>query len=960
MSWSDNSDGSSKKNYKDTLNLLRTDFSIRASSAQKEPLQLSAWDNQDLYKAAAAKNKDRGPRFVLHDGPPYANGNLHMGHALNKVLKDIVTKQKRMSGCHVDFQPGWDCHGLPIELRVEAEGASKELDPVQFKKICRDYAGSWIDEQKKQFKALGVIADWDNHYATMSPAYEANILRCLADFTKNGYIERKGKTVPWCASCKTVLATAEIEHKDRKDPSIYVRFDIDPDQELPAGLKGKRSALLVWTTTPWTLPLNQFIAVHPDASYTILHDTSNDVHYLVGTDRVEAIHSKLPSFVVGGTLHSKEFVGLTLHHPLVKDRPTPVIADDLVSLNDGTACLHVAPGCGPEDYFIAVRHGVDVYSPLTPDGRYTDQITVPELAGMTVADGQWEVLRLLKSAEALVHKENILHAYPHCWRCRNGLIFRATDQWFCDLDKKSLLEKTLAAADKINFIPEWGKRRLTASIGSRTEWCISRQRRWGVPIAALICKGCSEGYITEKLLRVLADQVERDGIEFWDAVSFEELISLKAIPKDLACSKCGSSDFRKENDILDVWFDSGVSSHAVLKSNDQAVRSQSAYPADLYLEGSDQHRGWFQSSLLSSVALSNTSCMKAILTHGYVVDGKKHKMSKSLGNGIAPQEVVDRFGTDVLRLWVAFADFEGDVVISDDVLKNVAEAYRKIRNTLRFLLGNLHDFDIKNDILGYNKLRATDRYILWKLYELNREVRLAYDEFRFAQLSHLLTNFCINDLSSLYFDVVKDRLYLEAAAGEERRAVQTTLYAILDVLTHLLAPILSFTTEEVASCYRSQESGSIHLSDFPRLPDQWSSLSPEEANGWPLLISARREVMRSIERLREQGVVKLGLEASLTIHVDKSDSAGESFISSLKRLSELTEQSEEEILEQWFIVSSVQIVTDKSPDLVSTSMDWLSICTEHAPGVKCPRCWKWSESDKEDGLCDRCNSFNIG
>ena len=938
-----------KKSYKHTLNLPQTTFSIRANAAQKDPEMLAFWKAGTMYERIIQKNS-HNKKFSLHWGPPYSNGHLHLGHALNAVLKDVVCKFKRMSGYDVDLTYGWDCHGLPIELKVASEqgiDTSKgTADVLALKKACRAYAQRWIETQHQEFEAMGILADVSQRYATMDPSYEAEIVRAFGLLVEKGYIERKGKTVPWCASCQTVLATAEIEYKDRKDPSIYVRFVVDSATPAlskilsQAGLS--EAAFAVWTTTPWTLPLNEAVVLHPDASYSVV--AANGTAYLMGTELVDAMIQKFEfaDAKTVGTIHSTALAGARVRNPLILSYTVPVILDDAVSLRDGTACLHSAPGCGPEDYVMGVKNKLPITSPLAADGTYTADVRIPEFVGQKVSEVQGRVITMLMDRGTLIKKETISHSYPHCWRCRNGLMFRATDQWFCNLEKNNLAARTIAATEDITFVPDWGKNRFIGSVGTRTEWCISRQRHWGVPITALVCNGCCAGFVTKQFTDVVAKGVALEGTEYWDRVSMDTLVAAGACEKNISCSRCGGTSFEKETDTLDVWFDSGVSHFAFLEK-------RGLLPADVYLEGSDQHRGWFQSSLLTSMILHDEPCMKTIITHGYVVDGQGRKMSKSLGNGVEPQEVIQKHGTDVLRLWAAASDYQNDIAISKDVLETLAEGYRKVRNTLRFLLANLYDFDHAVHAVPHQNMLVIDRYMLSLIYDLNLQVQNSYETYDFTAVFKTISNFCVNELSGFYLEALKDRLYNAPAGSAERRSAQTVLWTLLDVLTKLLAPIISFTTEEVYQLYAPGK-GSVHLAQLPQLPTAYANALAGHASDWDLLMNARREVLRTIEKLREVGTVNVGLEASLVIGLNTADASGKAtqlFFDAISR-----EQNLEALLCEWFLVSKVEV---KSFDAASaTQLPWLSVVAEKAPGTKCPRCWKYDVSAHEDGLCARC------
>lgn len=978
-----NEEKGTKNPFQHTLNLPRTEFSIRANAQQKEPEILARWETENLCHKATDKNKGN-ERFVLHDGPPFANGHLHMGHALDYILKDIICKAKRMTGVHAPLVPGWDCHGLPIELKVTAEhGIEKNrhtIDRITFKKYCRDYVQHWIEIQGKELKEFGKLADYEHAYSTMTPQYEADILRALASFIEKGYIERKGKTVPWCASCQTVLAAAEIEYKDRKDPSIYVLF---PFEDAAARivfpyLFEKDSALkisfLVWTTTPWTLPLNRAVALNNEATYVVLAGKEQHQAFIVAKELADKICAELGiTKQILCEADAVVFEGKHVHHPFIDGLCVPVILDETVLINEGTACLHSAPGCGPEDYLLGIKNNLEIFSPLSVDGKYTVGIQPKELEGMAIGDALGWVIRTLQEKGALLHKTSITHSYPHCWRCRNGLMFRATTQWFCDLQKHGLVKRALEALEHIKFIPDWGKNRLHAFISNRTEWCISRQRQWGVPIPALLCTVCEKAYLDAEFVRKVADHVVQEGIEFWDRITIKELVDLKILPSQFSCKHCGNSDsnkFIQERDTLDGWFDSGVSHYAVLAKDTENL----GLPADLYLEASDQHRGWFQSSLLCGMVLQDKAPMKTILTHGYVVDERKTKMSKSLGNVIASMDVITKYSRDILRLWSASADYEGDVVISEKVLENLAEVYRKIRNTCRFLISNLYDFDIARDAIDIKKMPELDQYALAQLHDLSEKVKRAYEEYNFPAIVHTLNNYCTNNLSAQYLDILKDRLYVEKTDGLWRRSAQTVLYHILDVLTHVMAPILSFTAEEIADYYQGLPHESIHLQQFVTTFNVWEEIALDNPStvtalgfppvtrpeggvtlqgAWNILEQVRAVVLKAIERKREENIVKHSLEAKVTMHIDVTFKEAVALVFFIKDLQE--KEDVVRFFKDWFIVSSV-IFVNKKEGLDTTDLPWLSLIVEHADGVKCPRCWQWENSSHDQHLCLRCQT----
>ncbi len=935
----DKQESSGSKSFKDTLNLPRTDFPIRPQASVDDPAMIIRWEKEGLYEAAFTCNQG-AQQFILHDGPPYANGNIHLGHAYNKILKDIVTKSQRMLGKHVPVIPGWDCHGLPIEKRVSDEHPG--CTSYELKAACRAYAHHWIGIQRDEFKRLGVVMHWDAPYLTMASTYEAAIVRAFGTFFAQGYIERKDKTVPWCASCQTVLASAEIEHQERKDPSVYVLFKLDAASVasvIPV-CAGKEVNLLVWTTTPWTLPLNRAVAVRPDASYVVLD--VNGVYLVVARERAEYVRTLVEqeSHIVAHFL-SNDLVACqaTVEHPFVDGLHVPVLLNQHVSLDDGTACVHQAPGCGPEDYEFGIRNNLEIFSPISADGRYTIGIVPQELEGMSVSDGQIWVIKKLAELRKLFFKTTIRHAYPHCWRCRQGLIFRATRQWFCDLSKSDLKQKALAEVDTITMLPETSANRLKATIEGRLEWCLSRQRVWGVPIPALLCASCDHAYSSAPFIAAVAEHIAQNGIEYWDTVTVEQLM-----PAGLTCVRCQSKQFIKERDILDVWFDAGISHAAVLQPHHQ-------FPATMYLEGKDQHRGWFQSSLLTSVVIEGRAPMEIIVTHGFTVDAQGRKMSKSLNNGVAPQEIIEQLGTDGLRLWAASIDCTGEAVVSELLLTNVKEVLRKVRNTCRFLLSNLYDFDYESDAVPVDKMLELDRYAVYTLDDLNTCVIEQYSKFEFTAVFHTLADFCSTELSAFYLDIIKDRLYVEKADGHLRRSAQTACWHLLDTLTRLIAPILSFTAEQLSDQYQKNKKKSIHLQCFA--PMQNVVLPDYAAHQWDLLKQMRSAVFKAVEPLREQGIIRHPLEAHLVIYCSPQLRAD---LAALYANIEHSVQGIDAFFKEFFIASAVTFV-DTPEGLEKTQCAELFVKAEHATGQKCPRCWQWEVTTHVDTLCQRCSQL---
>lgn len=959
-----------RKSFKDTLNLPTTDFPIRSNPSIEDPIMLQRWHEENLSYKTFIHNAE-SEKYILHDGPPYANGHIHLGHAYNKILKDIISKSQRMMGKHVPVTPGWDCHGLPIELKVVKE--FPELPAELIKKQCRLYATKWIEIQKEEFKKLGVMMNWDQPYLTMDYSYEAEIVRAFGSFYKQGFIEKKNKTVAWCMHDQTVLATAEIEYKERKDPSIYVRFGLEPinvKRLLPL-CADKKVSILVWTTTPWTLPLNRAVLVRPNTLYDVL-EIDNE-YVIVAHELSENLCALKDVAKKAATSISSELLATTrVQHPFIANLTVPVIVDHSVSLEDGTAAVHCAPGCGPQDYEVGRKHNLEIFSPITSDGKYTQDIEPEELSGMSVTDGQIWVIKKLAENGSLFFKTSLRHSYPHCWRCHEGLIFRATNQWFCSLMHDNVREHALAALEKIMFFPEKSKNYLKATLENRLEWCLSRQRIWGVPIPALICTQCNFVYISDELIEKVAQGIEKEGVEYWDIVSLNDLGQ-----DTLKCSQCQSKTFTKEKDILDVWFDSGISHYAVLRTN-PALQ----FPADIYCEGVDQHRGWFQSSLLTSIVLEKEACTKAFLTHGFTVDERGQKMSKSIGNVVSPDEIIKKLGTDGLRLWASTIDYAGDAVVSETLLKNTAHVVQKIRNTCRFLLANIYDFDFDVDQIILEDLLIIDQYALEELYELSSTVHYNYMIYDFTAVAHALNDYCTVKLSALYLDIIKDRLYADKADGLKRRSAQTACWIILDTLTKLMAPILSFTAEQISDHYQKNKSQSIHLQNFSALGSIWALLQKRsEADRWQftpldlrtnlqksiekiseissialhkkqwdILLKIRSAFNKAIEIQREKGLIKHSLEASITFYCKLP----EEHMNDLKQ----TKQSFTDFIKEFLIVSQVNQHFDAA-GLHETELKGLFVLIKHAEGAKCPRCWQWEVTDDADGLCKRCQEIVI-
>jgi isoleucyl-tRNA synthetase len=930
--------------YKKTLNLPATDFPMKANLRELEPRVIARWQEEGTYHLLQKKNAGKRT-YLLHDGPPYANGHIHIGHALNKTLKDIIVKYKSMQGFYAPYVPGWDCHGLPIEHQVlKSLGPKKEtLSQVEIRKLCRGYAEKFIGIQREEFRRLGVFGDWENPYLTMNYAYEAAIVRELGKFVDTGAVYKGKKPVYWCGSCETALAEAEVEYGDHESPSIFVAFALpDAARALPS-LAGKDTSIAIWTTTPWTLVSNLAVALHPELDYVAVDTGSNSV--LVVAEALKEQSLKKFGVKDGAVIEKfkgRKLEGLKAKHPFL-ERESLVILGEHVTLEAGTGAVHTAPGHGQEDYEIGLRYGLDIYAPVDHKARFTKDAGV--FVGEQVHKANSGVIALLREKNALLADERLVHSYPHCWRCKNPVIFRATEQWFISMQKNELLRKVIENASNVTWVPGWGKDRFLSMVQDRPDWCISRQRAWGVSITAFTCRSCGTLLLDKKIVDHVADIVEKEGADVWFTKSPAELM-----PAGTTCAKCGKADFEKEMDILDVWFDSGVSHAAVLKQ-----RKELSWPADLYLEGSDQHRGWFQSSLLASVGTTGASPYRTVLTHGFTVDGQGRKMSKSAGNVVAPQEVIDQYGAEVLRLWVSAADYRDDVRISKEILTHLAEAYRRIRNTCRYLLGNLADFDPERDRVPIEQRPELDRWAFLKLQHLIQRVTAGYEDFEFHLVFHSIHNFCAVEMSAFYLDILKDRLYTSKAASPERRAAQSTMYEILSTLVRLMAPVLSFTADEVWQYMkRNQKVPSVFLSDFPHeSPISLASLGADKKypveleERWDKIISVRGEAAKVLEALRKDKKIGHSLDAAVTLY------AGDG-------LHDLLMQYERD-LAFIFIVSQAAVARESDAPaeaFTSDSVRGLKITAGPAKGQKCGRCWMYQESvgtvAEHPNICSRC------
>ena len=912
--------------YNSTMNLPKTDFPMRGNLPQKEPEMIKRWQDQKLYKKLIEKNEGL-PLYVLHDGPPYANGDIHMGTALNKVLKDIIIKYKNMSGYKAPYIPGWDTHGLPIELKaMKKVGVENINSALDLRKVCKEFALHYVDVQRNEFIRLGSIGDYEHPYLTLQPKHEAEQIRIFGEMAKKDFIYKGLKPVYWCPECKTALAEAEIEYAEDPCNSIYVKFKVEDDGGKLAALNTEldKTYFVIWTTTTWTLPGNLAICLGPEYEYVAVH--ANGEYYIMAKELVESAMkaAKITEYTVSeASLKGKELEYIKYRHPFI-DRVSPIIVGDHVTLESGTGCVHTAPGHGVEDFEVCVNHypEIPIIVPVDGDGKLTEE--AGEFCGLTTNDANKAILTKLTELNALFAVEKIIHQYPHCWRCKSPIIFRATEQWFCSID--GFKEDACKAIDSVQWIPEWGGDRIKGMVMDRSDWCISRQRTWGVPIPIFYCKHCGKPIINEESVNAIANLYEKEGSDAWYKYEAGEIL-----PEGFKC-ECGGTEFTKEMDIMDVWFDSGVS-HAAVCNEEHGLR----WPADLYLEGADQYRGWFQSSLLTSVAAKGRAPYKAVCTHGWVVDGEGKAMHKSLGNGMSPDEVTDKYGADILRTWVASSDYHADIRISQDILKQLSDAYRKIRNTARFILSNLGDFNPDTDSVSVEKLDGIDKWAMARMDEIIEKCKAAYDKFDFHIVYSTMRDFCTIDLSNFYLDILKDRLYVEKADSESRRAAQTVIYNILRTMTLYLAPVISFTAEEIWGYMPRSEKDDAESVFFNKLPEKSGVSADEEfMEKWEKIDELRDIVNKALEEARGQKLIGKSLEAKVTLN------CGRDWYEFAK--------SVENDLVAAFIVSAVSV--EKS------EFDGVDVKVEVAPGEKCERCWTHSDTvgkcAEHPTLCARC------
>lgn len=920
------------QDYNKTLNLTTTEFPMRANLPKREPVMLERFIEADLYHKLMKKNEGK-PKYILHDGPPYANGDIHLGTALNKVLKDIIIKYKNMTGFQAPYVPGWDTHGLPIELKaLKKDGVNPAtISPVELRKLCKEFAESFVASMTDQFKRLGVIGEFENPYMTLKPEFEAKQVEVFGEMAKKGYIYKGLKPVYWCTECGTALAEAEIEYEDDKCYSIYVKFNVTDDKGVftALGIDPKDVYFVIWTTTTWTLPGNVAICLGPNYEYTLVK--TNGQYLVMAKELVETVmqDASISEYETVGSFLGSELEFMKTAHPFI-DRESVVIVGDHVTLESGTGCVHTAPGHGVEDFEVCKNYkDIPVIVPVDSEGKLTE--LAGEFAGLSTDDANKEIAKKLEETGHLFALKKIVHQYPHCWRCKEPILFRATEQWFCSID--GFKEEAMKAIEGVEWIPDWGEERIKGMVRDRSDWCISRQRTWGVPIPILYCKDCGKPIVNDESIQAISDLFRAEGSDAWYVKQPEDFL-----PSGFSCDACGCKEFTKETDIMDVWFDSGVSHAAVLSERDYLN-----FPADLYLEGADQYRGWFQSSLLTSVAYSGVAPYKTVCTHGWVVDGEGRKMSKSLGNGVAPEDIIKQYGADILRLWVASSDYHADIRISPDILKQLSEGYRKIRNTARFILSNLAGFDPEKNMVPTDQMTELD---LWALSSLNRLIEKAhsgYRSFDFHVVYHAVHNFCVLDMSNFYLDILKDRLYCDEEDSHLRRSAQSAMYLILNALTRLIAPILAFTSEEIWESMphtKDEEKESVLFNEIPQKLD--IHIGEEFLAKWDRIHQLRDEVNKALEQKRNEKMIGKSLEAKVILHC-----SGELAAFANENCQDLGTA---------FIVSQVEI--SEGTGEFSTQIEGLTITINKADGQKCERCWTYNttvgQCEEHPTLCKRC------
>ncbi len=923
------SEDKDKKEYK--IHLPQTDFPMKGDLARRELDIAKKWEEDDLYNCLREKRKDK-PVYVLHDGPPYANGNIHMGHVLNKVLKDIIVRFKSFEGYWTPYVPGWDCHGMPIEHKVieNLGDKAKSMSKLEIRKQCHEYAMKYVDLQRNQFKRLGIIGDWDNPYLTLDPEYEVKMVEIFHEMYKRGLVYKGLRPVYWCYRCETALAEAEVEYKDHTTPSIYVSFQVKDFSKSKIVLPSNTS-VVIWTTTPWTLPANVAIAVHPDFDYVLIE---TDAENLILAERLlEEFSTKtgINKFKIKERFKGKDMEGIICCHPFI-ERDSVVILADYVTMDTGTGAVHIAPGHGQEDYVSGKKYDLPVLTPVDSKGRFTDEF--PLFKGENVFSTNDKIINLLKEKGRLPGEEKITHSYPHCWRCKNPIIFRATNQWFISMDKNDFRKKVIEEIKNVKWLNEWGQDRITKMIETRPDWCISRQRSWGVPIFVFECDQCGMPIVNDETIEKVKNVVKKEGSDAWFKYGTAEILG-----NDFKCPFCGSDagKIKKVEDIFDVWFDSGSSSIAVSEG-----KWKLKWPVDLYIEGSDQYRGWFQTSLLVSVGTRGIAPYKEVISHGWVVDGQGRAMHKSLGNVIDPLKLIEKTGADLLRLWVASEDFKADQAVSDEIMGRITDSYRRIRNTFRFMLGSLSDFNA-DEMVPFEKLSKLDRYILHRTQETINNLKAYYDNFEFYKVYKDFTRFCSKDLSSFYFDIIKDRLYTLKKDGVERKSGQTVIYKILMKLVKIISPILCFTTDEVWQFIPERLKNEKHIQLCLWDEPAETMLNDEILSDWKILLELRESVFKKIEEQRDTGIIKHPYEAWVTIKYES------------KELDKIIEKFKDE-MEQIFIVSKMTFVKDSETD-----GPWdknVEIVVEKARAEKCTRCWRYvdtvGKNDKYPDMCERC------
>lgn len=920
-------------NYKETLNLPKTGFPMKANLANREPNFQKNWEKIDLYGKMRAQGADK-PKFILHDGPPYANGDIHIGHAVNKILKDMILKSRAQMGFDTPYVPGWDCHGLPIELNVEKKWGKpgRKLDAKAFRQKAREYSARQVDGQKKDFKRLGILGDWENPYLTMDFQFEADIIRALGKIVDNGHLHKGEKPVHWCTDCGSALAEAEVEYEDKTSPAIDVRFSVVDEADFLKRCNVESEgagtiSMVIWTTTPWTLPANQAVALHPDFEYLLLQ--VEEERLLLAEALYEDViqRGELAAPTILGRCAGAALEGVSLNHPFY-DRQVPVILGDHVTLEAGTGAVHTAPGHGQEDYVVGMQYDLPVDNPVGPNGCFLDSTEL--FAGEHVFKANDHVLEVLNERGALLCMEKIRHSYPHCWRHKTPIIFRATPQWFVSMDQADLRKDAMAAIQSVRWMPDWGQARIEGMVENRPDWCISRQRTWGVPIALFIDKESGNPHPeTVRLIEAVAQRVEKEGIDGWFGLEPSELLGDEA------------DNYIKVMDTLDVWFDSGVTHHAVLDRRDGLSR-----PADLYLEGSDQHRGWFQSSLLTSVAMEGEAPYKQVLTHGFTVDKDGKKMSKSLGNVVAPQKVIQELGADIIRLWVASTDYRGEMTVSDEILRRMADAYRRIRNTARFLLSNLNGFDPATDALKPEEMLSLDRWAVDHAARLQQEIVDAYEEYNFHLVFQKIHNFCSVEMGGFYLDIIKDRQYTTQTESQARRSTQTAMYHIVEAMVRWLAPITSFTADEIWSFLPGERSESVFLETFYDGLFEMDEGDRFGVDAWNQIVAVRTEVAKPLEALRNSKTIGSGLDAEVDLYCDEP-------------LHALLSKLEDEL--RFVLITSyarIHPLADAPAEAEATELEGLKVLVSASAHGKCVRCWHHREDvgshSEHPELCGRC------